>query len=795
MRVTADSRQLAVEPGKSTTVVVSVVNTDAVIDGVSARVLGIASECVSAKPALLPLFPDASGTIALDLTVPASHPAGRHPLSIEVVSHGTSLAPQYVDLELDVAPRPGLRMEPKPSLVRGRRSARYLVNLANYGNVPLAVSLNATDPNRHVQARFTPERQQVPAGSVAPVMVVLRGPRMLTGGEVDRNVTISAAAEPLSAKAPASGETSTTPPAEKTAGGDGTEATEQAESVDTEGLSVPDVVLQFRQRPTIGRGVMTVLTLASIIALWAVIFLVGLAKVFGNDPMTKAAPASFFASIQNPTAADAAARSGPPSSRQLAAFDQGPPPAGALPKNGDLPPGMGGTVNGTVDAADDAQPTGRITVQAYRLGRTGLVAMSSAATQTDGTYSLAGLFPTSYYLKFSATGYRTTWYPGVPSRAQAKPVAVPAQGATSGINVKITGEPARITGTVNPGDTLRHIVSTVTARPLQGPHTGRVAARATTKPDGSYILKNLPAPNSYELIITTPGYQAKSLVDSVDGGENRLEPMVILGASTGQISGVVSDNAVPLGNARIQTTVSGSKRTVVTPTTGQVGAFVLDNLPTPATYVLTFSSAGHATVIKIVDLAAGQSRTGLNVDLASGTGSITGRVVDAAGHGLGGATVTVGGSVDGGGAATPPSAKTLTTGDPGAFTIANLKVPGSYTLAVTLSGYSPVSIPVQLTGTKAARAITVTLSADLGAVSGTVFGPDGHPLPGAMIVATNGRQSLTATSNSSNGRYLIANLPPGTYSVTATDPGMSQQTAMIVVRAGQTDDQDLRLGG
>ena len=96
MRVVADSRHLAVEPGKSTAVVLDVVNTEDVIDGVSANVIGIPRECVAARPALLPLFPDTGGTVTLELSVPTTHPAGRHPLTIELVSHGTTLAPHYL---------------------------------------------------------------------------------------------------------------------------------------------------------------------------------------------------------------------------------------------------------------------------------------------------------------------------------------------------------------------------------------------------------------------------------------------------------------------------------------------------------------------------------------------------------------------------------------------------------------------------------------------------------------------------------------------------------------------------
>jgi hypothetical protein len=762
---------------------------------VSARVIGMPREYVSAKPELLPLFPDSIGTVTLGLAVPSTHPAGRHPLTVEVLSHGTARPPEYLDIDLDVASRPGMRLDAQPKLIRARRSARYVLELVNYGNVPLDVTLSASDPDRLVQAAFDPGRRRVEPGAVAAVIMVLRGRRMFTGAEVDRTITVRAEAQPLTAPypplAPAPpGVTDLTAPIEVPHETAGEIAEEGADAVDGAKPIVRELPVQFRQRPLIGRGLLTALILVSIVGVWAAIFLIGLAKVFANDPMTKQAPASFFASMKSPSATSSTTPSGPAG---LAAFPRDESaPAGALPKSGQLPAGLGATINGTVAAADNGQPVGRILVQAYRLSPRGLVPMSSAASQADGTYTLAGLFPTSYYIQFSASGYHTQWYPNRPTRAGAQLVTAAAAGATSGINARVVGFPASISGKVDPGDTLKRVTTTVTARPLLGPHIGQAIAAAKTKADGSYRLRRLPAPGTYELTFTTAGYQASTLVDDVVGGDNRLEPTVILGAAVGQISGVITDGTQGLGNASVRTTVGGSQLNVLTPTTGQVGAYVLSNLPTPATYVITFSSAGHGTTTKVVDLVAGQSRTGVNVTLASGTGSITGKVVGPGKRGLGGATVSIGGAVNSSGAT--PSATTLTTGSPGSFAINHLHVPGAYTLTVTMPGFTIASVPVTLTANAAAPNVTVHLTARLGGISGTVLGPDGRSFAGATVTATNGHKSLTATSASSGGGYLVANLDPGSYSVTVTAPGRRQQTALVTVSPGKTTTQNLRLG-
>ena len=52
-----------------------------------------------------------------------------------------------------------------------------------------------------------------------------------------------------------------------------------------------------------------------------------------------------------------------------------------------------------------------------------------------------------------------------------------------------------------------------------------------TTTGGKYKITGLQAPASYQLTFTTAGYQASTLVDTVNGGDTRLEPTVTLGAA------------------------------------------------------------------------------------------------------------------------------------------------------------------------------------------------------------------------------------------------------------------------
>jgi hypothetical protein len=795
MRASTPARVVAVEPGDAATIVIEVVNTGDVIDGISANLIGLPAECVSCQPAMLPLFPGARGELTLTLAVPAGQPAGRHPLSVELVSNGARTDSTFLDVDLDVAPRPSMTVSPKPRIVRARRSGRFVLEVANDGNLPVDVALEAVDVDRSTKATFAPQQLRIEAGATVPVLLHVRGPRMITGAEAERPVQVVATATraDLPPDADPSANDVTVPPRE--------------------------IGLKLRQRPLVSRGVLTALILLSIIALWAGVFLLGLTKVFSNDPMTKSAPASFFVASQG----GATGQGGAQGARNNGSASAGSTPAGALPKSGQLPAGIGGEITGTVISASTEQPVGQILVEAYRAGggKSGSP-VSSAATQSDGTFTLGGLFPTQYVLKFSANGgFKPVWYPNAPSRSGARHIEAQAQGLTSGINAVIQGLPASITGTVDPGDTLHHVTTTVTARPLDVAGGSAHSLTVTTTGAGKYEFPKLAAPASYELTFTTPGYQTSTLLDTVNGGDKRIEASVTLGAAQGGISGLVvggnSASATPVGGATVSTTVDGKTVSVLTPTTGAVGTFAIPNLPTPATYVLNYSAPGHGTWTEVVELAAGQSYTKALGKLASGTGTISGIVRDGgSGSPLGGVTVTVGGSAStattgtdptGASTTTPtttsPTTTTLTNGNVGGFSFSDL-ADGHYTLGFSLPGYTAASVPVLVDSNrppgKRAPIVQVRLYKQAGDIEGIVW-VDGVPTASATVTATDGTQTYTATTSSAGGLlpaggYDLAGLPPGTYSVTATVPGAHQQTRIVTVGRGKTvSGQDLHLAG
>ena len=332
------------------------------------------------------------------------------------------------------------------------------------------------------------------------------------------------------------------------------------------------------------------------------------------------------------------------------------------------------------------------------------------------------------------------------------------------------------------------MVTTVVARATWARDDATLTRTVTAAPDGTYTLPDVVAPGTYELSFTATGYQPTTLTETVTGGQTRFAPSVTLRSGTGQIAGTVTDGSHPLGGVVVTTTAGSTPIVVGTPTLGAVGTFVIPGLPTPGTYVVTFTATGFTPATVVVDLTAGESKSGLAVTMTGGAGTVTGRILAPDGTGLGRATVTATGG---------PSAVTgtsLTTGTVGAFTLAGLK-PGLYTVTVTLAGYAPQSVAVDLSS-GVASPVTVTMRPSWGTVQGVVQ-TGGVGTAGIQVQATDGQHSWTTTSTAAAGTpagyYSFGQLPPGSYAVTLSESGKIVTTAVVTIVAGSTVTQDLTL--
>lgn len=721
-------------PGTHGQVPLTFHNTSTVIDQISVSVIGLGAEAISTEPAVLSLFPDAGGEMTTTIELPPAHPAGTYLVTLV----GTGVVPggpvARHHIELVVPEEPAISLAAAPTIVRSHRQGEFTVSVRNDGNVPLEAALRVQDDGGTLSYELLPSTVTIPVGGTASSTVVVRAPRRWLGTDFDRPF-ITVATAP---------------------GADG------------------QIPLVFRQRPLIGRGMLTVLVLLAILLLWALAFLLGVRQVLGVDPFTKQAPASFFAG------------------QSKDGTDSGTAPDGAMPKSGAVPGAVGASITGTVIGELDQQGVGRVRVQVLRHGRDGLVTVASTASQADGTYTVSGLLPAKYLVRVNQEGYDPRWYPAASRSSGATSITTKAQASTKGIDLEVTGDPATLSGTVKIANVADASGVTITATPTWPDAEEGAGLTTTAAADGSYTFTDLPAPGSYELSFETDGLQPTVITERVLGGQKRFALDVVLRAHPGSITGRVTDGKAGVGGATVTTTVDGKAVEVGTPTVGQIGSFVLPNLPTPGTYVLTVSKPGFASRTSVVALTAGEQRTGLVVPLVGGAGQLTGTIKSSSGAGLGGVAVRI----DGGGAAA--STTSLTGSSAGTYIISGLAAPGQYTATFTMEGYRTVSIPVTLTAEKPSATENVTMTSDRATLKGRVLTAGGTGVNGVTVLVTNGlaiRETISAAGASGAGSWSMTGLPAGDYTITAVRAGVVRATTVVEVKAGQILSRDLQMGG
>ncbi|HSL56672.1 MAG TPA: carboxypeptidase-like regulatory domain-containing protein [Acidimicrobiales bacterium] len=708
MRVELLTPLVQITPGQPAWIDLEITNTGQLIDGVVAGVLGLDPAWVRREPDQLPLFPDATGRIRLELTLPRTYPAGQGLLKVELRSTIDATWHHTLDVLVEVAPVHDTVVALSPNTVVGGKQGDFDVTVTNRGNRDLEIALLATDPERVLRFEVFPTHVFVPPGQTAVAHLTAMARRPWFGSPVPRALTVTAE------------------------GGD--------EAVAGAGT--------FTQKPYVARGVLTILTLLAIIGLWATVFTVGVSAVLGSEELKKEVPGGLGGLLDG---------------TGTGSFD---------------PAAVAGSITGTVTASTNGQPLERITVEAFRVQGGVPTVISSAATAEDGSFELANLLPAGYLLSFSAPGFETRWFPNAGGFNTAESVRVRPTQETAEVDQQLAGLPGSLSGQVAaasgaPIDALVEIREVVDD--VRSAEVVRVVASG-----GAFRADALPTPASYELTFLAPEFQDQVVLADLDGGEQAVLNTVRMDAAGASFSGTVSDANGPLGGVTI-TAVSGTEEfTTVTPTSGAVGTYELVGLPSPATFLVTYSLDGFASQTIAIDLGPGEQRTGVNLELIGGSGTVSGLVTDGDGTPLGGVEVSVtGGEV-------AASTTTLTAGDVGAYVVSGLPTPGIYILTFSLEGYERVTIAVDFVGAGSQTGIDAVLQQQLGAIEGTVT-VDGAPTAGVAVSVTDGevvRETITA--DSPTGRFRFNGLPAGSYAVTFTTADGRSRTALVQLAAGDT---------
>jgi hypothetical protein len=705
---------LTIEPGRSGRVEIAVTNNADVIDGITAIIDGINPDWIRLDQPLISLFPEASGKLALVFDIPATCSAGDYLVIVRIVSTLDADRQTVHDFWLTVTPAPALDVTATPRIVTGGRVARFTATVANTGNTTADVMVDALEPTREVDCTPDPVSLLIPQDQEAPVEIELRGKRPWFGDPVTRTVIVTARV------------------------GD---------------VAVEELVT-FRQRAKIPRGLLTALILASIVLLWALIFLFVITELRRTEDPAKAVGAAFLTGPDNIPLARVAAG-----------------------------------VEGTVTASTTGAGIARITVEALRVTADGTLApVGSAATGDDGTYSLQSLIPGTYKIRFSSAGYQTVWFAAGGDAATADDVRLGPLDVLEDLDVEMVGDLGELSGKIDvPSDAVGTPL-TVTATQVverdDGETGGAPVIPPVTTTDGNFTLSGLPTPATYLITVTGPGFQTQQSEQTVSGGQSTVMNTVQLSAATGAISGTVRDGDLrPIGGVAITARSGDLVIRSVTPTSGNVGQFEIIGLPTPQTYSITFEFPGYTASTIALSLEAGQNRTGVDVQLVGGSGRITGIAVGQDGVPIGGAAVRVlGDDVE-------STTTTLTTGGigggPGSFTVTDLPVPGNYTVSITAPGYQTETLSAFFFGGAEQNLGQVVLLPATSIVRGTVTA-NGAGLGETTITLSDGTPRTRVTTSASNpaGSYSFTGIAPGSYTAQFERSGFVTRVVSLRVEAG-----------
>jgi hypothetical protein len=714
---------VTVRPGGLTIVEIEVGNTADVIDGITARVEGIDPSWVHLPIPVLSLFPESTGVLPVHVRFPPTTVVGDYLVVITLESTIDASRRSTHDLWLHVDPVEAASLRLRPSVVSGGREGHFGAIVSNEGNVAIDFTMSALDETRQLDTDVAPLTLTVPAASEAVAEITVSGKRPWFGQPLARSVQIAA---------------------------------------DTPTLHLRGIAT-FQQRPRIPRGLLTVALLAGIIALWAFIFLFGVNLLRGQADPAKAVAANFNEGGVRDVPLEA----------------------------------VGGSALGKVTAASTGNGMARITVEAYRVTSQGETEMTaSAGTADDGTYTLAGLLPGRYKLRYAADGFDDLWYPAAASSSEAEEVEIEARGEVEDLDVALAGQPGRMTGNVDlPAGVATGSPVTVTLQEVPEPSDDPNAPAPVAPPpiqqvttDGSISFEGLRTPGTYRITIEAEGFAPQQFTQVIGGGADTVLNTVKLGAATGSLAGTVrGSDGQPLGNVTVRVTSGEIVKEATTPTSGNVGTFLVDGLDTPRTYVVTFSREGFSEQAIALDLGAGAARTGVDGVLTGGTGTLTGVVTGPDGSPLGGVAVVVSA-----GDFTAQTA-TLTTGSPGSYTVSDVPTPGAYTVTFSLDGYLDETrqagflVPTTLSG------VSVQMRPADASVRGTVTG-SGRTVAAATVELTDGELTRrTATAANPAGGFVFPDVPPGSYTLTVTAPGFARRVSLVTVAAGDDAVRDVNL--
>jgi uncharacterized membrane protein YgcG len=194
--MTLEPETLAVTPGQTATVAVTLANLSDQVDHLTVGVSGVPPEWVTLPPAAQ-MPPRGQTTVMLTVRPPAEPDAraGEYPVEVTARSRARPTEGGSVLARWTVRPYVKEELTLSPTRARGRRRGVMKATVRNLGNAPVRYRLQGEADEAGVQATVAPEELVLDAGATGSAMVTVEGPLKPFGGETTHGVTLSATAD------------------------------------------------------------------------------------------------------------------------------------------------------------------------------------------------------------------------------------------------------------------------------------------------------------------------------------------------------------------------------------------------------------------------------------------------------------------------------------------------------------------------------------------------------------------------------------------------------------------------
>lgn len=836
---------LDVAPGDLTSLRVTIHNESAASADFSLRVVGLDDRSTAAASAVLQITVEAgeSAIGAVPVRVPSNIGTGHHAAAIEITSSQPGSRPVLTDFTLAISSLDGLEIAATPSPIRAKRSAKFHVDVVNHEDEPMDFSL--TGEANDVRVKFAESTFFLQPGERATTRSKVRGRRLWSGEPLQHNILITAQGR-------ASTATVTVPYVQRPVFAHGLRAAMAAlvlvglwagamvagyvwlrerdaaaeraaaasiTGVDTDGDGVADVFYDEtgmviaapeavdRDGDGIpdghvdgdGKSVQVVTALDTDSD--------GIADVFVDetgatvtDPSTGAdgtgAPDEIASTATPDDDVDPASVVNQPTSTTFS----GTVSAQGTNDVSDItiivaPITLDGTQNPNAEvvafAGENGRRPGKIwsarrssaTNQLAAIRQSEAIAPRELAPGVDGIWRITDIpLRQSYEVLFSKPGFDT----------QSFVLTPPDSGEPVDLDVELAPAIGAIRGRViGPNGPLGGADISIT--------DGALTFETTADTDGDigvFLLERLSTPGVYTLTAQLRGYGTEVVQVELGAGEQRSNVDILLTRGVGTITGrVVDETGRPLSGVAVSATNGSNSRETSSLTDGDIGFYSLPQLDVGTTYTINVALDGYSFSTRRVPVNG--SIGGVNFVLVRSTSTIAGQVNSSGGGGVVAAGVTItSGDLE---------FRTSTTNAPDGFFEVDDLPPGNYTVTVehfehqtateflvVVAGQDPPSLQITLTE------LDGVPNVGTGELVVEVIDPDAEdaaerPVAAIITLALTNGNTIVPTPTEPASTVRIQNIPPGTYTLTASAEGYADSAPRQVSIGLQLERREIEL--